>query len=334
MNNYANIEDFSFDALESLMNQAEYLKKNKFNKNLKNKVMVGLFFNPSTRTRLSFELAMSQQGGHFIPLEPGTKSWGIDIEENIVMDGENEEHLKDVIKVISKYADCIGVRCFPKFKNWDYEKNDIVLKNLLKWSQVPIINMKTISHPCQALAMLLTIKENLKTYKNKKFVLSWSYHPKGLNTAVGNSALIVAAMAGMDVTVVNPPDYDLDDKYISLAQSFARSNGSSLTFSNNQEEGLEGADFVYVKSWGSLKQYGNYSFEEQSKYKSWMLNTQKMSVTNNAFVSHCLPVRRNIVVSDEVLDSPNSLIYEEADNRLHIQKAILNYTLGGFNNEQ
>jgi N-acetylornithine carbamoyltransferase len=329
MKNFANIEDFSFDFLSSIVSEAINLKKNKFNNNLKNKTMVGLFFNPSTRTRTSFELAMIHQGGHFISLEPGTKSWGIDYEENITMDGNNEEHLKEVVNVLGEYADCIGVRAFPKFENWDYDKKDIILNNMLKWSSVPIINMETISHPTQALAMLMTMQEKFTNLKKKKFVLTWSYHPKGLNTAVANSALVVAAMSGMNVTVVNPPDYNLDEKYINTAKNFLKLNGGSLTLSNNQEESLKDADFVYVKSWGSLNQYGHYNFEEQSKHKDWMLTQKKMNLTNNAYISHCLPVRRNVVIADEVLDSRNSLIYQEAGNRLHVQKAILNYLLIG-----
>jgi N-acetylornithine carbamoyltransferase len=328
MKHYANIEDYSFDTIESLLENASLLKKNKFNENLKNKTMVGLFFNPSTRTRTSFDLAMNQQGGHFISLEPGSKSWGIDIEENMVMDGENEEHLKEAVNVLSRYVDCIGIRCFPKFQDWEYDKKDMILRNILKWSSVPIINMETIAHPCQALAMLLTIKEKFNNLKKKKFVLSWSYHPKGLNTAVGNSALVAAAMAGMEVTVVNPTNYNLDEKFINLAKDFAGNNGGSVTQSNNQDEALTGADFVYVKSWGSLNQYGKFDADEQSKYKNWMLTSEKMSLTNNGYISHCLPVRRNVVISDDALDSVNSLIYQEAENRLHVQKSILNYLIG------
>ncbi len=328
MKNFANIEDHSFEVIEKLIRNASILKKNKYNGNLKHKTMVGLFFNPSTRTRTSFDFAMDHQGGHFISLEPGNKSWGIDIEENVVMDGDNEEHLKEAVNVLARYSDCIGVRCFPRFNNWDYDRTDPVLENILKWSSVPVINMETISHPCQALAMLMTINEKFN-FEKKKFVLSWSYHPKPLNTAVGNSALVAAAMAGMDVTVVNPPGYDLDEKYIKTAREFAGKNGGSVNVSHNQQESLEGADFVYVKSWGSLEQYGNFNQAEHDKYKNWIITPEKMAKTNNAYMSHCLPIRRNVVASDGVLDSKYSLIYEEAENRLHVQKAVLNYLIGG-----
>ena len=127
---------------------------------------------------------------------------------------------------------------------------------------------------------------------------------------------------------MNPPNYNLDEKYLNSARDFAKNNGGSITISNSQDEGLTDADFVYVKSWGSLNQYGKFNPEEHSKYKDWMLTSDKMSHTNNAYISHCLPVRRNVVVADEVLDSANSLIYDEAENRLHVQKAILNYVLG------
>ncbi|MBN2572719.1 MAG: N-acetylornithine carbamoyltransferase [Ignavibacteriales bacterium] len=323
MRHFLKIEDFSFIELEKLVNIANEFKKVRFSDTLKNKTLITMFFNPSTRTKISFDLAVTELGGHCVTIEPGKSSWGIEIEENTIMNGDAEEHLKDAIKVISRYADFVGIRCFPKFQNWEEERKDLILKNLAKWSEIPIVNMETISHPSQALAMMQTIKNHFDTYKKKKFVMSWAYHPKGLNTAVANSASVIASIFGMDVTIANPPDYDLDPYYINLVKENCLKNGADFKMTNNMEEAYEGADFIYIKSWGSLKQIGNFQPEIQNQYKNWKVDSELMKKTNNAFISHCLPLRRNMLVTDEVLDSSNSLIYEEAENRLHIQKAIL-----------
>ncbi len=328
MKNFVAIENHSKEELEELLEMASLLKNNKFDDILKNKTMVSVFFNPSTRTRISFDLAMHQLGGHNISIDPGKSSWGIEINEGAIMDGEAEEHLKDISKVLCRYADVIGIRCFPKFKNWDEEKKDIILKNLVKWSSKPVINMETISHPCQAMAMMMAIKDKFSKLKKKKFVLTWVYHPKPLNTAVANSAGLAASLFGMDIEVVNPPGYNLDNSYLSMMANNCKSNGAEFKISNNMGKAFESADFIYAKSWGSLEQYGNFNPKIHDQYKDWIVDKEKMSCTNNAYFSHCLPLRRNVKATDEVIDSANCLIYDEAENRLHVQKAILAKLLG------
>ncbi|MBN1639146.1 MAG: N-acetylornithine carbamoyltransferase [Ignavibacteriales bacterium] len=323
MKHFLKIEDFSSEQLDKLVVKANEFKKVRYQNILKNKTLITMFFNPSTRTKISFDLAITELGGHCVTLEPGKSSWGIEINEGAVMDSEAEEHLKDAIKVISRYADFVGIRCFPKFQDWEKERKDLILHNLAMWSEIPVVNMETISHPCQALAMLQTIKNKFKTFKKKKFVMSWAYHPKGLNTAVANSASVAASIVGMDVTIVNPPDYDLDPYFINLVKENCKVNDTEFSMTNNMDEAYEGADFIYIKSWGSLKQIGNFQPEIHNQYKNWKVDSNLMKKTNNAYISHCLPLRRNMLVTDEVLDSPNSLIYEEAENRLHVQKAIL-----------
>ena len=273
---------------------------------------------------------MMQMGGHTVCLEPGKSSWGMEIKENAVMDGDAEEHLKDGTNVLCRYADALAVRCFPKFLDWAEDKQDLILYNIAKWSSKPVINMETVTHPCQALAMMLTIKEKLKEPKKKKFLLTWAYHPKSLNTAVGNSAGMMASMYGMDVTVANPPGYDLDPYYLDIMKEQCKKNGSKFEVVHDQEKAFEGADFVYAKSWGSLEHYGpKFDKALQDSNKHWIVDPKKMALTNNGLFSHCLPVRRNMIVTDSVIDSPASVCYDEAENRLHVQKAILFKLLGG-----
>lgn len=332
MKNFTAIENHSFDEIKEIIELADFMKidENKYSDLLKNKTLISMFFNPSTRTKTSFDLAMNQLGGHCITLEPGKSSWGIEVKEGAIMDGEAEEHLKDGTKVLCKYGNAISVRCFPKFIDWNEEKKDEILKNMVKWSDKPVINMETISHPCQALSMLMTMKENFGSFENlkgKKFVLTWAYHPKGLNTAVANSAAMIASMTGMDVTIANPEGYDLDQDYVEQFKQNCANNNSKFEIVHNMSEGCENADFVYVKSWGPIKEYGKFKsdgfLEKHSKNKNWIVNDEIMQKTNNAIVSHCLPVKRNMLVTDSVLDSEKSVIYDEAENRLHVQKAIL-----------
>lgn len=332
MKNFTAIEDHSFEAIKDIITLAEFLKKeeNKYTNLLNNKTLVSMFFNPSTRTKTSFELAMKQLGGHCITLEPGKSSWGIEIKEGAVMNGEAEEHLKDGTKVLCRYGDALAVRCFPKFINWEEEKKDEIIKNMIKWSDKPIINMETISHPCQAMAMLMTMKEkfgNFNNLKGKKFVLTWAYHPKGLNTAVANSAAMIASMTGMNLTIVNPEGYNLDKDYIDQFKENCSKNNAKFEIVHDMEEGVKEADFLYIKSWGPISEYGKFQTEDflkkHSQKKNWIVDEKIMQKTNNAFVSHCLPVKRNVLVSDNVLDSKKSIIYDEAENRLHAQKAIL-----------
>ncbi|MBU0615039.1 MAG: N-acetylornithine carbamoyltransferase [Nanoarchaeota archaeon] len=324
MKHFTAIENHTKQELEKLLELAKSFKAKPFGSQLKQKTLISIFMNPSTRTKTSFDLAMHQLGGHNISIEPGKSSWGLEIEEGAIMDKDAEEHLKDATKVLCKYGDALALRCFPKFKDWNEEKKDKILKNMVKWSDKPVINMETISHPCQALAMMQTIIEKLGDPKGKKFVLTWAYHPKPLNTAVANSAAMIASMFGMDITIANPEGYDLDPDYIKQSKNNCKKNNANFKQTHTQD--LKDADFVYAKSWGSLEQYGNYNKTIQDKHKNWIVNKENMP--KQAYFSHCLPVRRNMIVTDQVIDSKNSLVYEEAENRLHVQKAILKTLIG------
>jgi len=243
----------------------------------------------------------------------------------VVMDGEAEEHIKEAINVLSKFCDAIAVRAFPKFSNWEEDKKNIVIKSICKWASVPVINMETILHPLQELALMMTIKEHFKNPEKKKFLLTWTYHPKPLNTAVANSASQISTRFGMNLTVLRPNHYDLDKDFMKIAEKNAEKSGNKIVVTDSIKEAYKGADFVYAKSWGSLDYYGKWDEEKKIRdgLKHFIVDKEKMALTNNAFFSHCLPLRRNVKATDEVIDSKNSLIYEEAENRLYTEMALL-----------
>lgn len=324
--NFINTENWSKPELEDLLSVATELKNNPFHQNLKNKSFALLFLNPSMRTRTSFELGIQQLGGTAIILQPGKDAWGIEFENGVVMDGEAEEHIKEVAQVLSTYVDAIAVRAFPKFVDWEIDKQDKVIKSFVKYASVPVINMETIVHPCQELALMMTVKKHLGEIKNKKFLMTWTYHPKPLNTAVANSGISISSKFGMHVTLLCPnKSYILDDKYIELAQKNCAEQGATFNITHNIEEAYADADFVYAKSWGALPFYGDTQEEwkQRRKYQHFMVDQQKMSLTNGAKFSHCLPLRRNIKATDAVMDADYCVAIEEAENRLHVQKAMM-----------
>ncbi len=324
-------EDWSQTQLDVLLADANLLKQNPIQSHLSHKSMALLFFNPSMRTRTSFELGIQQLGGTAIILEPGQGAWGIEFEPHSIMDGDAEEHIKEVAGVLSSYVDMIAIRAFPAFKDWQIDRLDHKIKALAAHATVPVINMETIVHPCQELALMMTIKQHFKVVKRKKFLLTWTYHPKPLNTAVANSALLISSKFGMDVTLLCPNEnYLLDEKYLTAAKAQCDEHGADFTVSHDIESAYAEADFVYAKSWGALPFYGNPSneFEQRKYFKHFRVDGQKMALTNQAKFSHCLPLRRNIKATDEVMDAPYCVALEEAENRLHVQKAMMLNLMG------
>jgi N-acetylornithine carbamoyltransferase len=332
--------DWSRAELEELLDDARELKATRRSSaptgrgDLAGKSVALVFFNPSLRTRSSFEIGVFEMGGHAVFLEPGKGAWPIEYRPGVVMDGEAEEHVEEVARVLSRYCDLIAVRAFPKFQRWEDDRQDAVINAFAKYATVPVLNMETITHPCQELALALTLKERLGQTDGKKFLLTWTYHPKPLNTAVANSALIIAAKMGFDVTLLCPtPEYVLDERYMSAARESAASNGRSLTVSHDPASAYAGADIVYAKSWGALPYFGRWDEEKpiREKNKHFIVDEPKMSLTANdgkGFFSHCLPLRRNVKATDGVVSSAASLVVDEAENRLHVQKALLRRLIG------
>src|SRR5688500_16636686 len=221
MKHFLNTQDWSRADLDALLEQASAFKRQRLGDQLKGRSIALVFFNPSLRTRTSFELGAFQLGGHAVVLAPGKDAWPIEFDLGTVMDGDTEEHIAEVAKVLSRYVDLIGVRAFPKFVDWSQDREDKVLRGFAKYATVPVINMETITHPCQELAHALALQERFDTsnLRGKKYVLTWTYHPKALNTAVANSALTIATRLGMDVTLLCPTEeYLLDERYLGWAR--------------------------------------------------------------------------------------------------------------------
>ena len=325
---FLNTQDWSRTDLDALLDRARAFKQSKVGRDLAGKSIALLFFNPSLRTRSSFELGAFQLGGHAIVLQPGKDAWPIEFDVGAVMDGDAEEHVAEVARVLSRYVDLIGVRAFPKFQDWAVDREDRAIRAFAEFATVPVINMETITHPCQELAHIQALQEHFGTtnLRGRKYVLTWVWHPRPLNTAVANSALQIATRYGMDVTLLCPtPDYLLDSRYMDFARLNAAANGGSLSISHDPQSAYRGAHVVYAKSWGALPYFGRWADEKpiRDAHKHFIVDEAKMALTDNAVFSHCLPLRRNVKATDAVMDSPACIAIDEAGNRLHVQKAIM-----------
>ncbi len=331
MKHFLSTNDWTAEELKSLLQLAGELKQNPMNSSLKGRSIALLFLNPSMRTRTSFDLGMQQLGGIAVVLQPGKDAWGLEFDAGTIMEGDAEEHIAEAAGVLSRYCDLIGLRAFPSFVDWSKDREDNMIKSLARYSSVPVINMETIVHPCQELAMMLTLQERLGSVARRKMVLTWTWHPRPLNTAVANSALLMGTKFGMDVTLLCPePDYLLDQQFMDTAKSNAAASGGSLQVSHDIESSYDGADFVYAKSWGALPFYGRPGdeWELRKNYRHFIVNEEKMALTNNGLFSHCLPLRRNVKATDGVMDAPYCMALDEAENRLHVQKAVMMNLLG------
>ncbi len=234
MRHFLNTSDWTRPELQALIDDARSLKESPYGDALEGKTIALLFLNNSLRTRTSFDVGARHLGGHAIVLSPSGGMWPLEFDDGVVMDGEAEEHVRDAAKVLSRYCDLIGIRAFPKFESWQEDRKDRILNAFAAHSEVPVINMETITHPCQEMAHVMALQERLGPLDGKKYVLTWSYHPKPLNTAVANSALMIAAKFGMDVTLLCPTDdYILDDRYMAIASKDAEANGRSVTITHD-----------------------------------------------------------------------------------------------------
>jgi N-acetylornithine carbamoyltransferase len=335
MKHFLNTQDWTRAELDSVLAEAAAFKRTPIGDDLKGRSIALMFFNSSLRTRTSFELGAFQLGGHAVVLSPGKDAWPIEFDAGVVMEGEAEEHIAEVARVLSRYVDLIGVRAFPKFQDWSIDRQDRVLAGFARHATVPVINLETITHPCQELAHAMALQQRFgidpagsisDALRGKKYVLTWTYHPKALNTAVANSALTIATRLGMDVTLLCPtPEYVLDDRYMGWARDNVAESGGSLTISHDIESAYRDADVVYAKSWGALPYFGRWEDEKpiRERHRHFIVDEAKMALTNNAAFSHCLPLRRNVKATDAVMDSPNCIAIDEAENRLHVQKAVM-----------
>ena len=327
MDDFLKTSDFSRSRLVALIERASDIKSGKWNdRPLAGRSIALVFFNPSLRTRTSMQVGIYELGGNPVVLEPGNTSWTLEHREGVVMDGDKTEHIKEFVRVLERYVSAIGVRTFAELKDWDAERADPVLKAFAKYASVPVINLESaMHHPFQAMADMMTIREKLGA-ERKKVLLTWAWHPKPLPMAVPNSFALAAAQFGHDLRIAHPSGYELDPALLRKMESFARKNGGSVEYQSNVNEAFDDVDVVYAKSWGSKNFYGavetDIAFRADMR-NSWIVDPEKMSKTNDAIFMHCLPVRRNVIVADAVLDSPNSVVIDQAENRLHIQKAVM-----------
>jgi len=273
----------------------------------KGKLLVLLFFNPSLRTKLSTQKAGLNLGMQVIPMDMAS-SWNWEFDEGVTMQFDTAEHVKEAANVICRYADIIAIRSFPGLTDKEADYSDKVIKGFMKHSTKPVVNLESATrHPLQSLADLFTISEHIKK-PDPKIVLSWAPHPKALPQAVSNSFLEWMATAGHEVTVTHPHGYELDPLFM---------QGHKVEY--DQEKAFAEADVVYVKNWSSVSQYGKVLNQDAG----WQITGEKLTKTNNAKLMHCLPVRRNVVLSDDAIDSEHSVIYDLAENRLHTAQAVL-----------
>jgi N-acetylornithine carbamoyltransferase len=325
--NFINTIDMSLQELEQLLDSAVRFKKgDDTSKPLAGESVALVFFNPSLRTRASMQVGIFQLGGEAVVLEPGGTTWTLEHRDGVVMDGDKTEHVAEFVRVLERYCSAIGVRTFAALRNWEEERTDPVINSFVRHASVPIINLESaMHHPCQALADMMTIREKLGPGR-KRVVLTWAWHPKPLPMAVPNSFALAAAQMGHELTIAHPDDYDLDGDLLTTLSDRASEAGGKVSVVNDIEAAFRDADVIYAKSWGAKRSYGNTEQEiiSRARYrKKWIVDQEKMELTNNAIFMHCLPVRRNVIVTDEVIDSTRSVVIDEAENRLHVQKAVL-----------
>jgi N-acetylornithine carbamoyltransferase len=330
--NFLTTIDLSRAQLDQLIESAWRFKHAEdLAKPLAGKSVALVFFNPSLRTRASMQVGIYELGGNAVVLEPGGTSWTLEHREGVVMDSDKTEHVAEFVRVLERYVIAIGVRTFASLKNWQEERIDPVLNAFARYASVPIINLESaMHHPCQSLADMLTIREKLGAGR-KRVVLTWAWHPKPLPMAVPNSFALAAAQMGHDLVVAHPAGYELDEELVQKSREIATAAGGSLETTNDIDEAFSGADVIYAKSWGAKQFYGNTDQDvaTRAQYRSkWIVDEQKMATTNSAIFMHCLPVRRNVIVTDGVIDSAASVVIDEAENRLHAQKAIMSLVLG------
>lgn len=308
MKNFISVKDVT--DIPALVKEALELKKNPyaFKKLGENKTIGLIFLNPSLRTRISTQKAAKNLGMDTIVMNMDKEGWALETQDGVIMNHNTVEHIREAAAVMGQYCDIIGVRSFPRLVDKHEDYSEDFFNKFIKYAGVPIVSLESATlHPLQSLADLITIEET-KTKARPKVVLTWAPHIKALPQAVANSFSEWMCKADVEFVIVHPEGYD-------LAKEFT--NGAHIEY--NQDKALEGADYVYVKNWSSYEDYGKV----HSMDSHWMMTNEKLKLTNNAKVMHCLPVRRGIELADEILDGPNSLVIQEASNRVWSAQAVL-----------
>lgn len=326
MKRFLDLADLAREEVVDLLDLSSWLERHPEPEALEGKVLALLFFNPSLRTLASFQAGMSRLGGSSFVISPGQGTWLLETRDGVVMDGAAAEHVKEAIPVLAGYADALGIRSFAGGTDLAVDLADSTFASMADACPVPLVNMESaLNHPCQALGDWKTM-DDLAIPRQGKFVLSWAWHPKPLPLAVPAAAVHMAALRGMDVTVLRPEGFALPEPVMAKARRAAELSGGSVRETDDRAEALEGAHVIYAKSWTSPVHYGNPEAEAafRAPLRGWCVGDDWFATAApECRFMHCLPVRRNVVVKDSVLDGPRSVVVHEARNRMWVQMAVL-----------
>jgi len=332
MKRFVDLADFRRDEVLALLDLARSLQAHPQPQALAGKILGLLFFNPSLRTLASFQAAMARLGGSSLVITPGEGSWRLETRVGAVMDGAAAEHVREGIPVLASYCDALGIRAFAAGKDLNDDLSETAFNAMADLVAKPLINLESAAnHPCQALADWKTL-DDFAVPQNGKFVLSWAYHPRALPLAVPAAVLHMAAMRGMQVVVLRPEGYALPRMIMDKAARAAAVAGGTLQETSDRAAALAGAHVVYAKEWGATAAYGDVEADAhlRSTLKDWCVRDSWFATTRvECRLMHCLPVRRNTAIADEVLDGPRSIVQHEAHNRLVVQMAVLHQMLQG-----
>ncbi len=333
MRHFTRIADLDVTGVAAILDEALAWKKHPPGAHLAGKLLGMVFFNPSLRTRASFEAAMLRGGGNAIVLEVGSGVWKLEDRDGAVMDGDRPEHIREAIPVLGRYVDALAVRTFGALQDDTADAADPVMNAFRELAGVPVISMESArEHPCQGLADLLTIRERFGVTRKLPVTLTWAPHIKPLPKAVPHSFLLTAAAAGCEVRVAHPPGFDLHPAVMAEAQDYARRSGGSVSVTHDRKAALSGSHVVYAKAWGPVteKAAASEAAARIAAHKDWLITSRTLAAAaRDTVFLHCLPVRRNVEVSDEVLDGPASRVIDEAENRFHVQRVLLDKLLEG-----
>ncbi len=332
MKNFLDLADFPRDEIVDLLALAEGLRERPEPAALKGRVLGLLFFNPSLRTLASMKVAMARLGGESFVITPGSGSWQLETRLGVTMTGGAAEHIREAIPVLDSYCDALGVRAFAEGRDLAADLAERSFTNIASLCRRPLVNLESaVNHPCQALADWKTL-DDLNVPRRGRFVLSWVNHPRALPLAVPAAASHMAALRGMDVVVLRPPGYALPNSIMDKARRAAAISGGSVSETDDRSAALAGAQVVYAKEWGSTEHYGDAEAEARARsgLGDWMVQESWFqNAAPGCHLMHCLPVRRNVAIADEVLDGPRSRVLSQAHNRLVVQMAVLYRLLGG-----
>ncbi|MEM7309470.1 MAG: N-acetylornithine carbamoyltransferase [Planctomycetota bacterium] len=324
------LPDLGRERIRDILDLAERLKGSRGRGELSGRSIGQLFFRGSLRTRASFEAAVHQLGGQSLNLTAMSDFWDLEEREGSVMDGRAPEHVKDAAAVLSRYVDLLAIRPAPEGNSWDVDRQDRVIRAWAQHATVPVVNMESAQHhPLQALADLMTMRQRLGELKGRRLAITWVHSPEPASVGVVHSLLHGALLEGMEVRLAHPPGYELDGGVLSEVGELASASGGALKSGHAMEDAVEGAEIVYARSWESLETYGNKTLaaSHRSRHTSWRIDAKLLGLGDDARLMHAMPIRRNVEVTDEILDGPSSLVYEQAENRLHSQKALLLHLL-------